>query len=167
MDFVRRHTTIPVPRAFGIFRYHNQDFLIMMRIPGKSLGFSEWKDLKDETKSALVAQLRDYVLQLGPAYDLRLCSDGFYRPYVDEEQMNLQLRLGVRLECSRPEVIESHRRPHPALFTHGDIAPRNIMVYGDRVTGILVWESAGWYLAHRKYLKALFGSTIFEPEGNN
>ncbi|KAG7451715.1 uncharacterized protein BT62DRAFT_881020, partial [Guyanagaster necrorhizus] len=33
-------------------------------LPGHNVQFSDWKDLKDDTRSALVAQLRDYVLQL-------------------------------------------------------------------------------------------------------
>ncbi|KAG7446633.1 uncharacterized protein BT62DRAFT_1076174 [Guyanagaster necrorhizus] len=155
MEFVRRHTTIPVPKAFGSFRYRDQDYLIMTRMPGHSLEFSEWKDLKDRTRSVLVVQLRDYVLQLrsiprpvgsstavcsvlgGPVYNLRLCTDGSYGPYVNEDQMNLQLRSGVLLE--------------------------NIMVDGDRVTGIIDWESTGWFPVHWEYLKAMFGAMVFEP----
>jgi aminoglycoside phosphotransferase (APT) family kinase protein len=39
--------------------------------------------------------------------------------------------------------------PHSdvSVFTHGDIAPRNIMVDETyRITGILDWEEGGWYL---------------------
>ncbi len=126
MEIVRRHTTIPVPRALGSFRYLPQSGFSYH--DADALGFSGWRDLKDEAKSDLVAQLRDYVLQLrsipppigslicsvlsGPVYDLRLCSNGRYGPYADEEQMDPQLCLSVRLECTRPEVIESHLRRH-------------------------------------------------------
>ncbi|KAK0450526.1 uncharacterized protein EV420DRAFT_738282 [Desarmillaria tabescens] len=100
MVFVRRHTTIPVPRAFGSFRYRARDFLVMTRTPEHSLELWEWRDLEDGTRSALLVQLRDYVLQLrsiprpvgsstaicsvlgGLVYDLRLCTDGPYGPYV-------------------------------------------------------------------------------------
>ena len=39
-----------------------------------------------------------------------------------------------------------------SVFTHGDIAPRNIMVdETHRITGILDWETAGWYPDYWEY----------------
>lgn len=31
------------------------------------------------------------------------------------------------------------------LLTHGDLLPRNILVEGSKITGILDWETAGYY----------------------
>ena len=45
-------------------------------------------------------------------------------------------------------------RAREAVFTHGDIAPRNILVSNDlekTVLGIVGWESAGWYPAYWEY----------------
>jgi aminoglycoside phosphotransferase (APT) family kinase protein len=37
-------------------------------------------------------------------------------------------------------------RSEHSVFTHADIAPRNVMVDEQKnITGILDWESAGWY----------------------
>lgn len=39
-----------------------------------------------------------------------------------------------------------------SLFTHGDVAPRNIMVNEDcLITGIIDWELAGWYPEYWEY----------------
>jgi aminoglycoside phosphotransferase len=52
-------------------------------------------------------------------------------------------------------VSESHSKRH-LVFTHGDITMHNIMVQGDIVTGLIDWESAGWFLAHWECIKANF-----------
>lgn len=31
------------------------------------------------------------------------------------------------------------------VLTHGDLSPRNIMVDGSKVTGIVDWDNAGFY----------------------
>jgi len=37
-------------------------------------------------------------------------------------------------------------RADRSFFTHGDVAPRNIMVgEAGNVTGTINWETAGWY----------------------
>ena len=38
------------------------------------------------------------------------------------------------------------------VFTHADLAPRNILVEGGHVTAIFDWEDAGWYQAHWGYV---------------
>ncbi|KAK8224934.1 kinase-like domain-containing protein [Phyllosticta capitalensis] len=35
--------------------------------------------------------------------------------------------------------------PHQVVFSHGDLKPHNIMVHQGRVSGIIDFESAGWY----------------------
>lgn len=52
-----------------------------------------------------------------------------------------------------PEVLHyyaknSFRDDHEIVFTHGDLAPRNIIVDDDyHVAAILDWENGGWYPA--------------------
>ncbi|KAJ3985481.1 hypothetical protein F5890DRAFT_1149418 [Lentinula detonsa] len=130
----------------------------------------------------LLSQLRSFITQLrqigpppqsppficnflgGPIMDHRLCVDHPYGPYRDEEQMNLQIRQGLTVDRFAEigkfpkEVTElirrSHDLRHPIVFTHNDIAMRNIMIDGDRVTGLIDWECAGWLPAHWEYVKA-------------
>ncbi|KAG9233424.1 hypothetical protein BJ875DRAFT_464182 [Amylocarpus encephaloides] len=43
-------------------------------------------------------------------------------------------------------------RSDASVFTHGSVAPRNIMVgETNHITGILDWESAGWYPDYWEY----------------
>jgi len=45
--------------------------------------------------------------------------------------------------------------PWPApVFTHGDLNPSNIFVCGDKVVGIIDWETAGWYPSYWEYTSA-------------
>lgn len=51
-------------------------------------------------------------------------------------------------EIARPEVV----------FTHGDIHSRNVLVDEDgHITGLLDWESAGWYPEYFDFTVALRG----------
>lgn len=42
-----------------------------------------------------------------------------------------------------------------AVFTHGDIERRNIMVDECRVIGIIDWEYAGWYPDYWEYAQIM------------
>jgi thiamine kinase-like enzyme len=46
--------------------------------------------------------------------------------------------------------------PHEIVLTHADLSPRNIIVKGDKVVGILDWEMAGFYPEYWKYVKAMY-----------
>lgn len=55
------------------------------------------------------------------------------------------------------EIRATMRDDHGVVFTHGDLAPRNIMVSDDAsITGIVDWEDAGWYPEHWELVKALY-----------
>lgn len=183
MRFVRQHTTIPVPRVYAVVPYRRNKYIFMERISGNVVPTAKaWKSLSEVRRERILHQLRDFISQIraigpppqsppficsvlgGPVCDYRLCVEGPYGPYRDEEQMNLQLRLGRTPEeilqfqglpsHFAEEIREAHALRHPIVFTHGDLALRNIMVDGDRVTGLLDWECAGWFPAHWEYVKA-------------
>lgn len=46
---------------------------------------------------------------------------------------------------------------YPVVFTHGDIAARNILVRDGRIVALLDWEYAGWFPAYWEYVFALRG----------
>ncbi|GAW00385.1 kinase-like protein [Lentinula edodes] len=190
MKFVLQHTNIPVPRVFVVLRYRGRHHIFMTRIAGKELSRRQWKAYSQDSRDHILAQLRNYISQLreivppphsppficnvlgGPIMDHRLCVDRPYGPYCDEEQMNLQRRQGFTVErfaeiFNIPEefvglIKHAHDLRHPVVFTHNDIAMRNIMVSGDRVTGLIDWECAGWLPAHWEYVKANWTEFIAE-----
>ncbi|EIM81986.1 kinase-like protein, partial [Stereum hirsutum FP-91666 SS1] len=167
MQSVRRHTSIPVPRPWCTFRWGGDAFLVMQKVSGAPLYASLWDTFTEEEKYKVVEQLRGFVQQIraipprpgaviGPVLDgaqssdHRLCGVP-HGPYLNEDQMNHQLRMGLPLHRFPSMVIESHSRQHPLVFTHGDIAMRNMMLEGRRVVVLIDWEGAGWYPAHWEY----------------
>ncbi|KAI5982613.1 hypothetical protein EDD15DRAFT_2180378, partial [Pisolithus albus] len=78
-----------------------------------------------------VSQLRS--LELPPG---ALIGSVTGQPYADEAEMNLALRRQHDLSEFPPNVVESHSRSHPLVFTHGDIDPRNVMVLGEKVMAL-------------------------------
>lgn len=179
MQFVRQHTSIPVPRPWGSFRCGGYVYLVMQRVSGASLSDSMWSNFTEEEKCSVVEQLRGFVHQLrnipprsgsvvgsvngAQGCDYRLCGVP-HGPYLNEQQMNHQLRMGIPLRDVPPKVVESHSRKHPLVFTHGDIAGRNIMMDGARVVALVDWEGAGWFPAHWEYCKARYASGYLHNE---
>lgn len=45
------------------------------------------------------------------------------------------------------------RTSHRIVFTHGDLAPRNIIVRDGKIVGLLDWEDAEWYPEYWEYVK--------------
>ncbi|KAI5996758.1 hypothetical protein EDC04DRAFT_2508646, partial [Pisolithus marmoratus] len=134
MRFVRRSTTIPVPRVYATIplRYPDSAYIFMDRVDGQSLDIQTWLSLDDPARDRIVAQLRNYVSQLRslepppgaligsvtgqPVSDDRLAQDEQAEvsgPYADEAEMNLALRRQHDLSEFPPSVIESHTRSHP------------------------------------------------------
>lgn len=93
----------------------------------------------------------------GHARDTRAHQKYFGPNCVDEAAFNEYLigaipkSLAVTLKKALEEQL---RTDHRVVFTHGDLAPRNIMVSEEgKVTGVIDWEDAGWYPAYWEYVK--------------
>lgn len=183
MNCVRRYTSIPIPKPLDFVTLsgagdntdHTEGYLLMTRVPGAPLS-SCYEALSDHDVEHITAQLQDYVTQmraipnevnlehpfcntLGEAIrDHGIGNAGAdiaVGPFPDETAFNQKLR------CADDPARQGHR----AFFTHADLNPRNIMVqelpqpdgtYGWRVTGILDWETAGFYPEYWEYTKALY-----------
>ncbi|KZV65895.1 kinase-like protein [Peniophora sp. CONT] len=176
MRFVREHTNIPVPRSWGLWRWpwSRRRYIIMDRVPGVELAII-WDHLDDAGRDHIVQQLATYVTQLrelssphglticsingGPVADPRL-PPAHGGPFPDEQDFNAALRCFRPLESLPSKCASAHLQVHPVVFTHGDIAPRNIMVDPEslRISALLDWGCAGWLPAHWEYRKALWMS---------
>lgn len=94
----------------------------------------------------------------------------FFGPFANEDDFNKDLRSGAF-----PDVV--HRTGHQIVFTHGDLNMRNILVHNGKLSGIIDWETAGWYPDYWEHTKAHFATKlqkrwlaavdrVFEPLGN-
>lgn len=50
--------------------------------------------------------------------------------------------LDPNLDLELQGLIIQHRRDWPLVFTHGDLSSLNILACGDKVVGIVDWETA-------------------------
>ncbi|CDO75916.1 hypothetical protein BN946_scf184873.g5 [Trametes cinnabarina] len=181
LKLVRQHTSVPVPEPLdliGLPPHPNDPFkkqrayLLTTRLPGTPLAYCE-DMLSDRDFEHVAAQMKDHLAQLRTIPktvnpDMAICNVSGERcidprlrdwnpvgPFPDEAAFSQLMRF--------PD--DPARRGHKIVFSHGDLNPRNILVNrfarpdgsrGWRVTGIVDWETAGFYPEYWDYTKAMF-----------
>ncbi|KAI1375836.1 hypothetical protein F4677DRAFT_460122 [Hypoxylon crocopeplum] len=178
---VRKHTSIPVPEAVDIVVEQGdangpfscpRAYLLITTVPG--LPLSRCQNILSERDIERIAnQLKDYIAQLrdipqSAKSDMAICNtlgEACRDPrihganpvgaFADEAAFSQMLRFSD----------DPVRRGHKIVFTHADLNPRNILVdqtvqwdgsIGWSVTGIVDWETAGYYPEYWDYTKAMF-----------
>ncbi|KAL1738701.1 kinase-like protein, partial [Schizophyllum fasciatum] len=169
LRFVGAHTTIPVPHVCVSARGFGRTYLLMEDVQGDELQFT-WVDLSADQRARIFDQLRDYVSQLralrkppcvspGAVCSLyhealrdgRIASALPLGPFANEAAFNDRLVQAAEPfmdPAQLPRIRARMRDDHRIVFTHGDLAPRNILVRGDRIVAIIDWEESGWYPEH-------------------
>jgi len=177
MRFVREHTTVPVPKVYNAYKDEETGHvrIVMEFIEGDRLE-DMWDKFDISEKKAITEQLHDYFFQLrkikGPfvgCIDGTACEDqlftdelGGYGPYGNEWEFNQGIVTALKRSQQGPWVdmvcgmILSSLKNHEIVLTHGDFAPRNILVQGAKVVAILDWELSGYYPEYWEYVKALW-----------
>lgn len=179
LDLLQQRTSIPVPKALGLFVHDGESFLLSTRVPGMPLGHLLDK-LSDAQLAAVIGDLQICVEQLRavtrpagsdersvsgtngePCYDFRVISgmsmndparDGDFTGPFDTE-----LDFSRTVQWSAEDADRERRSQHRIVFTHGDFNLRNVLVTSDgRFSGLVDWENAGWYPEHWEYTKAHF-----------
>jgi phosphotransferase family enzyme len=174
MQYIASHTSIPVPRLFGVhINKRNDIYIEMEHIPGKTLR-SAWSDLSKEQRHIIFGDIKHHLSSLRalkpPAEDT-VCSalqnplhDGrvgsrYFGP-CSQEDFHALLRKKLIMEdvatCLCPEAYTTHTSTYKTVFTHADLNPRNIMVRNGRVVAIIDWAYSGWYPEYWEYTKAFY-----------
>lgn len=179
IQFVATHTTIPVPVIRQIIHIEGEQrlYLIMDHARGQPLD-RLWQEMPKSTQSKVIDQLRGYIGQLRaltpPTPELVASSTGgqlwepsriglqLFGPFENHEKFHTFLRAGHPLAAfDRPNIEwmrpmhHTHSLQYVSKFTHGDLAPRNIMCKRDgTITCILDWETSGWFPEYWEYTKA-------------
>jgi aminoglycoside phosphotransferase len=170
MEFVKQSTSIPIPEVFGF--HHNEDdecFIFMSYVEGCTLE-SSWPSLGLEDRKTIESQLAGYFAELRSlpspnpvalgSLATRICRDARrmerqFQSISSERQFNEFLgKFTFRRDSEFARMLLSCLKDsHRIVLTHGDLQPRNILVQGDRVTGIVDWELGGWYPEYWEYVK--------------
>ncbi|KAL2760622.1 hypothetical protein ACRALDRAFT_1059596 [Sodiomyces alcalophilus JCM 7366] len=171
MEFVRKHTSIPVPRIYEIYHYDGGLHLVMEEAEGGDINTYYGGMTEDQIKT-FGRELADYLgqlrslqppasgfiesLSLGSSLDHRLSGTRF-GPFHSIADFHTYLRRGRPLEHweNEPDVVRVHSTPekYSVKFSHADLNPRNIMVKDGHITAIIDWEFAGWYPEYWDYTK--------------
>jgi hypothetical protein len=174
MRFVAQHTSVPVPRVHWVFVHKGKTYLVMSKIKGKMAWYG-WESRTQQSKAKILSQLRQMTVELrsvpppegtrvssvdnGPFYDCRLPSKDSWGPYDTVRDFHEALANDSPLETDSSnlpvdmsELFAFYRQAgNQLVLTHGDLNSLNIMVEGDEVTGIVDWETAGWFPAYWEY----------------
>jgi aminoglycoside phosphotransferase (APT) family kinase protein len=156
LRFIAAKITIPIPKVHDI-RWEDGKVtaIIMDYMPGKPLD-QVWDNMDPNQKLSIAQELHDYVAQLrdlkgdyigavdrGKAIIGRSLEGG---PFDSEKLFNEFILSDIVQKA--PDLLRHYAKyaleeNHEIVFTHADLAPRNILVDEEgHVTAILDWEDA-------------------------
>lgn len=173
MQFIRKKTSIPVPKVYCAFRRKGKVYIVMEKISGMP-AVASWERRSEQSKGKLLGQLKAIIDEMrkippsdgnfsnvdgGSLYDPRLPALDRFGPFENTQEFHTFLRNSIEKEPpGYPEVdemISMHKREWgQPVFTHGDLSSLNILVRCDDIVGIVDWETAGWYPAYWEYTSA-------------
>lgn len=153
---------IPIPELVHTWIDHDLDrtFLITKRVGGQILGRA-WPQLSTLRRIQIADEIARYCVTLGANTSSRfetVTGCGVYEPWLMESTPQPHPSWKPRMlgpfsrEAMHTYMTKISTEPAPDLdprfhFYHADLGPTNIMVSedGDRVTGIIDWESGAYY----------------------
>jgi aminoglycoside phosphotransferase len=175
MQFVAKHTSIPVPRVYCAFVHQDRTYIVMERIHGEQVR-AGWVWRSKGSQAKILNQLKKMIEELrritpppgtgvasvdgGSLYDVRMPgSSNRFGPFRTIEEFHRHLRNNLETHPEHiPEIaqlIAQQDKPWPGpVLTHADLSSLNILAAGDEVTGIIDWETSGWYPAYWEYTSA-------------
>lgn len=150
--------------------------MVSERLSGDRLS-EVWAGLSEEGRSSIVAQLRDQISNMrtctqsyiGRVNNRSTCNN-YERfpgvvcgPFIDEEHFDQWCLARVpdglfgltRKKWTKWLEKERQRPFRKFVLTHGDLSPRNIIVDDGVVTGIVDWESSGFWPEYAEYAFAM------------
>jgi aminoglycoside phosphotransferase (APT) family kinase protein len=181
---LQQKTTIPLPKIAVDWDDGERHFIVTERIPGEPLSES-WAKMSTDERESIAKQVADYLLQLRSIHSARmqgLNDETIYSAYLfrngyglphgplssnDELWADMDVALKEVPEDVRLQLRKGMPPAEPFTFTHGDLTIVNIMVQDGRVTGILDWESSGFFPVWWEFTCAGIGLSEEDVEWKN
>lgn len=176
LRLVEQYTSVPAPLWVDDYQ-GTHPVLIMTALPGQTLeavfhrlSYSEREQLSKDLKIVL-SQLRCIPNQTlyvfgnshgGPLTDHRFPS-GTCGPFHLISEFNAFLVHSYVREETKDKIAAVHTSQYRSVFTHADLHPSNILIDRGRLSGIVDWESAGFYPEYWEVTKLMYGAERF-PE---
>ncbi|KAJ6460805.1 hypothetical protein C8R47DRAFT_1160217 [Mycena vitilis] len=174
MQFIRDNTTVPVPAVRCVYKYRNITYIEMDFLPGEEAYI--WYNMSSEAQESLLAELESYLKQIRclvpPSPGLVASAYGdcikdhrigikTAGPFPTHEDFHRFLRMDTDISHwdsdRNRKVVHSHEQIYLSKFTHGDLAPRNVLVHKGRISAIIDWDCAGWRPEYWEATKVRFG----------
>lgn len=181
MHYAATHGIL-APRVRGIYDIMNTEpvhlVVVSERVSGVSLE-TVWQDMSQAEQTDIKSQLRDQLALMRqctlphigrperkPMRNMfsrleLLCHEGWSNEEKFEKWLLERVGYGLgtsvaRWRCRRG-IKEWHSKKKETRFvlTHGDLSPRNIMIDGGKITGIVDWDNAGFYPEWAEYAFAM------------
>ncbi|KAL2130076.1 hypothetical protein VTI74DRAFT_6933 [Chaetomium olivicolor] len=169
---------VRAPRVRGIYDIISTRRLarvmVSERAPGvplvdvwQRLGAADQSTIKDQLRIQLAcirACTQPFIGRIGcqktrNVYDA--LGDSYCGPFSDEEAFDnwclAHIAGGPIVRAKWRWLLSTERKKRGANFvlTHGDLTPRNIVVQGNVVTGIVDWERSGFFPEYAEYAFAM------------
>jgi len=166
LRLIEQHTSVPVPHVFDSY-FGDVGIIVMSFINGQPLS-TLWDEMPSQHKHSILAQLKGYIAQWRRIPQPSEC-DGAYscgilggslspdvavpgRDFTGPFATNLEFRKAIADSYYQnagrrvtPEEVVASLPPSQSVLTHCDLSPRNVLVDGTKITGIIDWEFSGWY----------------------
>ncbi|KAJ5800561.1 uncharacterized protein N7518_002629 [Penicillium psychrosexuale] len=177
MRFIRSKTSIPVPEVYNAYvdETIGRGVIVMEYIEGEVLR-DVIEDMDDTRRQKIISELQKFMSELRSiegdfigSIDGSACEDpvfcaeqGGFGPYKTENEFNEGLVRAMTINQTTNSWIKHVAKlirampSHTTVLTHADFSPRNIIISGERVVGILDWEMAGFYPEYWEYIKAMY-----------
>ncbi|KAH7888427.1 kinase-like domain-containing protein [Phlebopus sp. FC_14] len=184
MEYVRTRTGINIPRVHLVFQQAGCTYIVMDYVRGRTLK-DLWPSFDENERRARGSQVADIIAQLralppddrpgppdrgaesGPSVELR-CEGKWFSDYGAgpfSSHQELAAWLNKMLSSSRGSkahgpIFESS---NPLVFTHQDLAARNVILDDAGCIWVIDWELAGWYPEYFEYACIAADTTV--PRG--
>jgi aminoglycoside phosphotransferase (APT) family kinase protein len=171
LDFVRNYTSIPVPRVRRCIQVSRDGYLVMDTIEGTRLD-KLWPSFSSSQRSEVISTLHDYINQLreasahhprrhipGPiAQTAQKCygiswifGEKLHGPFKSSKQLYKYLHTWFQCSLEDEQLDDSQ----PLVFTHGDLAMRNMIMGHDGKIWLVDWGWSGFYPVWFEYMATL------------
>ncbi len=183
MEYVRRRTRINIPTVHLVFYHAGRTYIVMDYIRGRTLQ-DIWTSVSTSQRlewasqlAAIIAQLRalpsTHYTRPGPLNPsmeskcegqwLTIFGAGPFQSYRDlATWLNRKLSIARRGGGKEISAYPMFEDTGHLVFTHQDLAARNLIVGDDGRLWVIDWELAGWYPEYFEY--ACIASDIGAPQ---
>ncbi|RDH37521.1 protein kinase-like protein [Aspergillus welwitschiae] len=172
IQFVQEQTSIPVPTVIESWEEGKHTLILMRRIPGEPLS-NVWSKLTIDEKNKIAKQTAEYLQQLRTLQSDKIqCLGGrpvfsnfLFKnegsnevprgPFASDDELWAEMERGLNEkipEAARVRLRQCMPSAMPYTFTHGDLTNVNIMVENGELTGIIDWETAGYFPVWWEYV---------------